>query len=626
MPSNTHTFIDVVFPQNINRLTYILPDSLKGQCRTGSIVEAPIRGKVQYGMVVRTYSDRPEIGRRKKLIEIKNTVSNFNFNRSLVDLLKWVSDYYMSTEGLALKNLLFSDAFYIPRRRAAIKLQTVESPHMSLPDKKHLFKKIDNCIKEESFQTILFHSMSLASECALIMNIVDSFNNIIILVPERHDISYFVPFLEGHANGRYCTLHGGMSKSAKSEAFRGINSGKYNIVIGTMQTVFSPMSKPSIIIVFKEHSVFYKHEETPAYNVRDVAIKRGSLENIPVLLTSLAPSFESYFNHIKGKYLLIEDETPENRPDIKVMNAAGSNTILTSPLIKRMKEAIQNNNDVLLILNRKGHSILQCNECGHIDVCVHCEVPMVLHSEKVLRCHYCSHEIEAPDMCAKCKSVDLVSIGSGTEKVYNLLKDEFNSCVQLIDREHVSENTIYKDESKIIIGTDLAFRKINPFSKFGLTAILNADISTHKPDFRIYEKLFNDIIYLSQYNEDNSDMIIQTYDWRNQYFSFVKKYDYKGFFNSEIKKREMFNYPPYSKIASLSVKKSSFNNSYSDIKDKNIEFLGPLYKKIGKKERMEFLIKYKSNIAVQGYILKLLNGIVKDKRDLKIDIDPLVFT
>jgi primosomal protein N' len=121
-------------------------------------------------------------------------------------------------------------------------------------------------------------------------------------------------------------------------------------------------------------------------------------------------------------------------------------------------------------------------------------------------------------------------------------------------------------------------------------------------------------------------MIIQTYDWRNRFFSFIKKVDYPGFFRAEIKKREMFNYPPYTRIASLSIKRSSFNDTYRDVKDNNIELLGPLYKKTGGKERIEFLIKYRSPIAVQNYIQTLLDLIAKDRKDLNIDIDPLVFT
>ncbi|GBD99884.1 primosomal protein N' [bacterium BMS3Abin07] len=626
MPSpHKKRFIDVIFPQNINRLTYILPADISAGCHIGDIVEAPIRGKTKYGVVVRTYNQCPAGSKGIKFSSISGIVDRYGLNEDLVKLLEWVSEYYMCKEGLALKNLLFTDTLNLTRNIRAVNRKKAAHPSVTLPDTTADFQTIRDCILKRRFQTVLFHSKSMISGISIIINIIKQLKNIIIIIPEKHDLELFLPFLQLHADGRYCVLHGNLNKGLKSDAYSGIYSGRYDIVIGTMQTVFAPMPKPSMIVVFKEHSDFYKHEGTPMYNVRDVAVKRGSIGNFTVLLTSMSPSFESYNNCIIKKYKLISDSVPTSRPHLRIINAAGSRTIISSPLRKGIEAMMKENKDVLLILNRMGHSILRCNECGHIDVCPECGVPLVFHSEKVMRCHYCNRTMRVHDLCPACRSIDLRLVGSGTEKAFELLKKEFSSDIALIDSEHAGNSIAGAGGSRIIIGTEFALRRIRPFSKFGITAVLNSDISLQRPDFRVYEKLFRNLIYLSQHTVDGGEMFIQTFDWKNPLFGFVKKFDYAGFFSKEIEKRKDFNYPPFRRIALLSVKKSSYIDDYSGISDRNTELLGPIQKKTGKSERVEFMIKCNPKVQIQGYVDMLRKKISKNLRDLKIDIDPLMF-
>lgn len=623
--SGKSRFVDVVFPRNINRLTYILPDELVDQCRAGTAVESPIRGRNTYGIVIGISLKPPRIGKNKKLSRVTRISPDFGFSASLLALCEWISEYYICSEGLALKSLLFTDILGLPGPKKPVPEIKIGPPNEPLPDMGVISRRIKEALFRTGFQPFLFHSKSMLSDISLVMDIVRNARNIIILVPERYDLSYFLPYLKSEADGRFCVLHGSMSKSAKADAYAGIFSGKYDIVIGTMQTVFAPMPNPSLIIVLKEHSEFYKHEETPMYNVRDVAVKRGSLENIPVLLTSLVPSFESYYNSLKGKYSLIEDTSTE-RPEIRIINAAGSGDIVTSPLKKRITAALGERKDVLLVLNRKGHSVLKCGDCDHIEICPNCDVPYVFHSEKILRCHYCNNTIPPYEVCPKCKGVSMKFIGAGTEKIYKILEKEFDAVVTLIDAEHPDSAFTQNDRGKIIIGTELALRRIKPFYRFGLTAVLNADISLHKPDFRVYEKLFQDFVYLSQLSDTHGDMYIQTFNWKNPFFAFVKRYDYKGFFKNEIPKRRDFRYPPFFKIALLSIKKSALKTDTIAINEKDIELLGPIVKGRGKKERIEFLLKYTANIPVQKHVRNITGSIARTKKDLKIDIDPLVFS
>jgi len=65
----------------------------------------------------------------------------------------------------------------------------------------------------------------------------------------------------------------------------------------------------------------------------------------------------------------------------------------TPHLSKRAMDAtvscIKNKGNVLLLVNRKGYSILQCADCNSIETCPECNIPLVYHKDKsLLKCHY----------------------------------------------------------------------------------------------------------------------------------------------------------------------------------------------------------------------------------------------
>ena len=131
MPSpHKKRFIDVIFPQNINRLTYILPADISAGCHIGDIVEAPIRGKTKYGVVVRTYNQCPAGSKGIKFSSISGIVDRYGLNEDLVKLLEWVSEYYMCKEGLALKNLLFTDTLNLTRNIRAVNRKKIGRAHV----------------------------------------------------------------------------------------------------------------------------------------------------------------------------------------------------------------------------------------------------------------------------------------------------------------------------------------------------------------------------------------------------------------------------------------------------------------------------------------------------------------
>ncbi|MGE5894267.1 MAG: primosomal protein N' [bacterium] len=623
MDTNTKKFADILFPRNINRLTYIIPDQMSDRCLPGMVAEAPLRGKPVKGIVMTVHDKPPSLPQGKRLNPLIDISGTFRFPLSLLSLVDWVSGYYMSTEGLALKGLLFSDVLE-PMKKPRTRVR----PEYGVVN----FSPIPECsqstilregIKRREFRSFLFHAKSLMNELSMIAELIRQTRNIIILVPEKYDISLLLPILDREARDRFCLLHSDMGKQAKIDAYRGLMEGRYDIVAGTMQTVFVPLFHPSLIVVFKEHSEFYKHEETPMYNVRDAAVKRGSIENIPVLLTSCSPSFESYSNALKGKYTLVEDSSSPPKPDIRIINAAGSEGLITFPLKKAIEQTIADKKDVLIILNRKGHSILKCRDCGHGECCPRCDVPYVFHMAKILKCHYCGKTEKVPDQCPVCHGIHFTFTTTGTEKAFDVLKREFDADITLIDSEHGSPALKKHRSGSVIIGTELALRIVQPFTTFGLTALLNADIQLQRPDFRSFERFLQQVIYLTSFNEEGSALYLQTYDWKNPLFTFVKQFDYAGFYASEIRKRKDFHYPPFYRMALLTLKKASLKESFVVPGRTECEVLGPVL--LRGAAHVEFLLKCGSGIPIQKHIREIAGKITEEEKALKIDVDPLLF-
>ncbi|UCG77910.1 MAG: hypothetical protein JSV21_10105 [Nitrospirota bacterium] len=623
MPEHKYSYADIVFPVNLDRLTYRIPHQLNAQCLTGTVVEAPIRGRRNLGILIERYDSVPSCMINKKISDISSVREMFSLSTSSLDLVKWVAEYYMCTEGLALKSLIFSDVFNPPKRKRKITEQGPSNVPFDVPETNDDIAAILGAAGK-GYRTILYHASSLSSEISLITSLLE-LDSAIVIVPEKYDLSFFLPYLKASERNDHCVIHGGMSRSALADAYDGMSSGRYRIVLGTMQAVSAPIKDPQIIIVFKEHSSFYKHEETPSYNARDVAVKRGTFEDTTVLLTSMTPSFESFYNSDKGKYELISGSSQKFRPETRIINAAGSKTILTSPLENDILDTLDRRGSTLLILNRKGHSILQCNECGHIETCPRCDIPYVYHSSLELKCHYCGGSITADGNCGNCNGTNIKSIGSGTEMVAELLEDRTGISPVLIDSDHKGGVPDESIDGKIVLGTDLALRVIGPEYNFDIIAMLNADIASLVPDFRSYEKLFQRITYLSQRAKKGSRLYVQTYNWRDPFFKFVKEHDYNGLYAKELPKRIDFNYPPACKLAILSINKASFKNGRSLTRaGKGIEILGPIEKRVGRKDIIEILIKYDAGITIQKYISSIREHISSNKKDLKIDIDPLM--
>jgi primosomal protein N' (replication factor Y) len=333
-----------------------------------------------------------------------------------------------------------------------------------------------------------------------------------------------------------------------------------------------------LIIVDEEHEHTYKQEEAPRYQARDVAIMRGRMENAVVVLGSATPSLESYANCKKGKYTLLE--LPERVDDQKMpvvrivdMRQAARGDKGTPIFSPQLKEAItqrlERKEQTILFLNRRGYSTsLQCPKCGYVAECPNCSLALTYHrAEQKLSCHICGHSEKVPTVCPneKCRNPAIRFAGTGTQKVEAILGKLFPQArIQRMDADVMKRKEDYRralgdfrtGKTDILIGTQMIAKGLH-FPRVTLVGIIYADMALHQPDFRAAERTFQLITQVSGRagrGDIEGEVFVQTFTPFHPAIQCSRHHDFVGFYEQEIEFREQLKYPPFSRVALLTLK------------------------------------------------------------------------
>ena len=231
-------------------------------------------------------------------------------------------------------------------------------------------------------------------------------------------------------------LHSALTDEERAEQWHRIKRGEARVVVGTRSAVFAPVSDLALIIVDEEQDSSYKQEETPRYHARDVAVMRAKMAEAAVVLGSATPSLESYYNAKKHKYALMELPRPR-----RATASAGSRDHRHAPGVsgdragagdlaeigRRDRERLEKKEQVMILLNRRGYSpVVLCRTCGKTLECKNCAIAMTHHKrDRRMECHYCGHAAPVPKHCAHCGSDFVYFLGTGSEKLEELLHGMF---------------------------------------------------------------------------------------------------------------------------------------------------------------------------------------------------------
>ena len=473
----------------------------------------------------------------------------------------------------------------------------------------------------------------------------------IFLVPEISLTPQIVERFQSEFKNNIAILHSSLSDIERAKEWESIYTGEKKIVLGVRSAIFSPVKNLKYIILDEEHEATYKQDSSPRYNAKYVAIKRCLDEDAKLILGSATPSIESYYYAKTGIYelLSLEDRYGNAQmPDIQVVDMKQEDDLFFSKaLLEEIKNTLLKNEQVILLLNRKGYSTyIQCKDCGYVEECDNCSIKMSYYkSTNKYKCNYCGKQIYYTGKCTKCGSTNLIHSGKGIERIEEELKKYFDVPIIKVDSE-LSRNKdyfskIYKDFSdkkySILIGTQIIAKGLH-FPNVTLVGVINSDIILNFPDFRSGEKTFQLLTQVSGRagrGDKKGKVIIQTYEPENNVIKDSKEENYELFYEKEINSRKIFSYPPFSKILNIGFNSEDeerllevSKNFYDEIKSQDIELYGPMPSMVYKVQK-----RYRMNIFAKGskkkidnfkrFLKKKLNEFNDTKVRIIVDIDPV---
>ena len=388
-----------------------------------------------------------------------------------------------------------------------------------------------------------------------------------------------------------------------------------------------------------------------------MAIFRAKYNNCPIVLGSATPRLETMARAKKGvyKYLSLKNRVGNARiPKIKLVDLASSykngDTILSTELQVKIMKTLERNEQVMLLLNRRGYStIITCASCGYTYKCPHCDITLTYHkSSNNLRCHYCGYTKFMSDICPECGEKAIKTYGYGTEQIEKYIKDLYPSYrVIRMDTDTTSRkgsqekiiNEIENHNYDIIIGTQMISKGLN-FPKVTLVGVINADESLNIPDFRSGENTFNLLHQVSGRagrSSDNGEVIIQTFNPLNKTLNYVVNNDYLGNYEYEMNIRRQLKYPPFYYLTSIKVISKDYNKASVEANkvvnflrkklNKETIILGPTTAsvfRINNNYRFQILIKYRFDDSLLKTLKEIDEQYVFNKDTyLEIDMDPI---
>ena len=503
---------------------------------------------------------------------------------------------------------------------------------------------------KDKFIPYLLHGVTGSGKTEVYMNIIENVlkdgKEVIVLVPEISLTPQMVNIFKSRFKDTIAILHSALSDGEKYDEWRKIERKEVSIVIGARSAIFAPLTNIGLIVLDEEHSDTYKQDNNPKYDAIDIAIKRAKTYNCPIILGSATPSIESYTRAKLGTYKLLELKNRINKtpPEVKVIDMKNEikkgYRILSKELIDDINDRLEKNEQVILLLNRRGYSTtITCKECGTTIKCPNCDIPLTYHKTgNKLNCHYCNYTTFKPLNCPECNSKNINSFGMGTEKLEEEVNKLFNCKTIRMDidttRRKGSHEKIINDfrnkKYNILIGTQMISKGLD-FDDVTLVGVINGDATLNIPDFRSGERtysLLNQISGRSGRSIKPGKVIIQCFNTDHYSIEYASKNDYNNFYKEDMSIRKKLKYPPYYNlclIKLIGLDYSELNNEASKIKEclnnTNSIVLGPspcTVPKIYNKYYIQIIIKYKT---IKDIYDKLKFIIDKSKTNTKISVE-----
>lgn len=581
-------YFKVQIGKNNMTFTYSYPTEIMN----GTFCIVNFRNKEVEGVVV---SKEENINSNYEIKTIIRVLDK-KLDSTLFSLITWMHYYYLEPYGSLIPMITKpqEEQQVINKKTKKIQKKEIELTKTQ--------EKIVNDIENSTGKIHLINGVTGSGKTqvyiSLIKKAMEKNKSSIILVPEISLTPQLVSKLEEVFGDEIALWHSKLTDAKKRKYYFELENGYKKVVIGTRSALFCKVKNLAYIIIDEEHESSYKQEEAPRYHVKNVAIKRVLLEEAKLILGSATPSFETYNQVQLGLITQHKITTRYNNysmPNFEVVDLNNEKDILTPTLIKKVNDRIEKNEQVIILLNRKAHSIvIKCENCNQVAECKNCSTKLVYYKSDILKCNQCETKYKYKNICERCGANSLVKVGMGTEKLEEKFCELFDEeKILRMDSDSMNTNKkvtkAYEEfldgKYNILIGTQIVAKGFH-FPNVTLVCVINAEGINIVPDYKSIEKTYQLIVQAagrSGRDKKQGEVLIQTLNPNSTLIDSIVNNNYEKIFEEQMNFRKVLNYPPYSKhikilITALNEEKltKASYDLYANI-DKHLKELAMVY-------------------------------------------------
>lgn len=481
----------------------------------------------------------------------------------------------------------------------------------------------------------------------------------LILMPEIALTAQFLDRFSGRFGVRPAEWHSQLTPRTRQRTWAAVAANDVQVIVGARSALFLPYADLGLIVVDEEHDPAYKQEDGAHYHARDMAVVRGSIAKIPVVLASATPSVESEVNARRGRYRhlhLPERFGGAHLPQVEAIDMRREGPPRGRFISPRLAEAVlhtlERKEQVLLFLNRRGYAPLTlCRACGFRLQCPNCDAWLVDHRfRKRLVCHHCGFSMPPPAECPNCYATEsFAAVGPGVERLEQEAAELFpdarilvlsSDLVESVERLRTELDDVAEGRFDLVIGTQLV-AKGHHFPKLNLVGIVDADLGLGNGDPRAAERTFqllHQVVGRAGREESRGVGFLQTHQPEHPVMRALISGDRDAFYKSEIDLRERTGYPPFGRLASLVISAGERHaaESYGRTlvshlpKEEQVRVLGPAEAPIAVlrgRHRFRLLVKSPRGFDLSAYLRDWLARAPKPRGNvqLAVDVDPVSF-
>ena len=626
----------------------------------GSIVSVPFARGMADGIVT-GFDDSTDVP-ENKLRAIEGVYANLQpLSRNMIRFIERVGEYTMTPLPLVAKMVLGSHLTTKTRKDIPPLTQMAKGVKLNSEQKEAL--EVINGLS--GFSTVLLEGVTGSGKTevffAALHEQIKQDKQVLILMPEIALTGNFVERFAERFGQQPLEWHSDLGVKAKRETWHAVYEGRGQVVIGARSALFLPFRNLGLVIVDEEHDGTYKQDDNVVYQARDMAVLRASIEGIPIVLSSATPSLETRINadseryrHVKLNKRYNDAKMPaislinmkENRPE-KIGKSVG---FISPKLLDEIRVNLQNKEQTLLFLNRKGYApLVLCGSCGYRYQCPNCSSWLVQHkADGVLKCHQCNYTLSDNGVCKECKEEHtLIPVGPGIERIEAEIRHYFSEArVKLMSADNVSRKNalehmaeISSSQVDIIIGTQVLAKGYH-FPNLTLIGVVDGDMGLEGGDMRALEKtyqLLNQVSGRAGREDKEGRAFIQTYNPEHILIRSLTEGDADNFYALEAGSRKEYKLPPYASLAAIIVSATDAKRAQeaatkiaSQLTDlKEIGVLGPspavLYR-LSNRYRYRLLVKAAKNYKLASVLKEVLkDSAISSSVRVKVDINPYNF-